>query len=515
MQVLLQHREVRRRHGLWPIGEHHVALRVHVDLVPEDYGSDPAALGGLQLDGVVCGHLVGQEVELEDLEDIGQLPGAARGEGGVQVQHIARAVVVEDREVETVAVLEVLPELEGRGPDGGTCGDDLVLEGVAHLDARGVEQHQDALAQEARIEELAYYQLRTLRLARELAHVLRAEEDVPLQVVLPEDVPRQADDLGHLLDGNDVGPMRLDVLVRDDAGLVCELRRQHRDLAEACTEVHDPQRVAVELGDMLTLLHDLLQRLPDGLPEGVCTLLVQGAEEKPAGASHLPLLLRCLRRHDLEAHPRAAVGRADVDLVAPADLQRSRKPLRGVPVVLSTGRRSVGMRESLGRVVNADVGREGHAVPEHDAVQHAVLRGDEVEVGLAAHPDLALREVKLEDLVDRAEGAPGLAEPLVVQVRDLVERAPAGLVPGAPVEAVWARAPRADDLAGRAHDRGPHGHHEVVRGDEFPLHVVDLGKHTLPEEPRVEELVVHDDAVHPARQVVDVLPVGVNHRQLV
>mmetsp|Transcript_10594 Transcript_10594/g.29882 ORF Transcript_10594/g.29882 Transcript_10594/m.29882 type:complete len:227 (+) Transcript_10594:1271-1951(+) len=226
--------------------------------------------------------------------------------------------------------------------------------------------------------------------------------------------------------------------------------------------MHEPQRMPVELGDLLARVHDLLQRPLDGLPEGVRALLVPGAEEEPPGARHPALELGCLGREDLEADPGAAVGGADVDLLALADLQRRGEPLRGVPVVLSADRRGVGLPEGRRRVVELDVGRERHAVPEDDAVHHAVFRRDEVQVGLAAHLHLAFGEIKLEDLMDWPKRPPRLAESLIIHIGDLIEGAKTGVISGAPIEAVCARPSRADDLARGTHDCGTHGHHHMA-----------------------------------------------------
>mmetsp|Transcript_36140 Transcript_36140/g.93246 ORF Transcript_36140/g.93246 Transcript_36140/m.93246 type:complete len:425 (+) Transcript_36140:1421-2695(+) len=186
-----------------------------------------------------------------------------------------------------------------------------------------------------------------------------------------------------------------------------------------------------------------------------------------------------------------------------------------MPVVAAHDRGCARRPQRLRRVVDLGGRREVHLVPERHAVQHAVLGGLEADVRLPRHLDLALGEIELEDLVHRAHGPPRLVERVVVEVAGLVEGPPARLVACAPVQAVRPRPPRADDLCRRAQDGGSHGHDHVVRRQQLALRVVDFGEDALADEARVEELVVEDRDVDAPGEVVDVLAVGVDDRQLV
>jgi len=166
-------------------------------------------------------------------------------------------------------------------------------------------------------------------------------------------------------------------------------------------------------------------------------------------------------------------------------------------------------------VVQRHIGRQVHAIPETDAIQHPILLRNKVQVRLTRQFELALGEIELKHLVHRAQRSPRLLALLVIQVAHLVEGAPAGLVHRAPIHAVGTRPAATDDLQRGAHHRRTHGHHHVARGQQLPLRVVDLRQHTLAEEAGVEQLVVKHNAIDLPGQVVDVLAVRVHHSELV
>mmetsp|Transcript_73743 Transcript_73743/g.163009 ORF Transcript_73743/g.163009 Transcript_73743/m.163009 type:complete len:315 (-) Transcript_73743:712-1656(-) len=229
VHILLQHRKVRRRYGLGPIRHNNLALWVHLDLVPEGDSGDVAIRRGSHVDRFRIGVVIVLEIEFEAFENVGELPRIPLLQSSIQVYHEVCAVVVENREVESMAVLHVLAEFEGASPEGGARRDAIVLKGVATLDPRSIEQDKDAFSQKARIDELADDKLGACRLARQLPHLLRTEKYVSLEVIVLEGPVGQPLHLGHLLEGDHTATVGLDVFVCD-ARLPGGSGRDHGDL---------------------------------------------------------------------------------------------------------------------------------------------------------------------------------------------------------------------------------------------------------------------------------------------
>mmetsp|Transcript_130052 Transcript_130052/g.324172 ORF Transcript_130052/g.324172 Transcript_130052/m.324172 type:complete len:414 (+) Transcript_130052:364-1605(+) len=413
MHVLLQHGEVRWRDGLGPICQQDVALNIHLDLVPEYDCVDLAGLRRSDVDSVGLRHHILLKIELEDFEHVRHLPDTAIAQGAVCVYHQACAVVIEDAHVEAVDVFQLLAELECCSPNCGTRRDDLVLEGVAHFDPRGAHEDQDALTQQARVDQLRYHELSPLRLARQLTHVLGGQEDVLVEVVVPQSSPREFHHLWHLLNRDNCVPVGLNVFV-SDASLPRTLCGDHRNLGEARSKVCDPQRRAVQLGDVFPLFHDLLQGLVNRLSVCINTLLLPKPQQQPPWARDPAVDLRHLRRHHLEAYPRATVRSADVDAVAFGDLNRRCEPLRSVAVVAPLDLWGTRGGQTRRCMVELHVGSQGQSVPESDAIEDPILCGHEVKICLPAHLHLRLCEVKLEYLVHRTQCSPRLGATLLI-----------------------------------------------------------------------------------------------------
>mmetsp|Transcript_47287 Transcript_47287/g.85239 ORF Transcript_47287/g.85239 Transcript_47287/m.85239 type:complete len:329 (+) Transcript_47287:807-1793(+) len=328
----------------------------------------------------------------------------------------------------------MLPKFKSCSPKRGPTWYDLVVEGVAHLDACGIQQHQNALSQQPRVEVFADHELRSLRLTRQFPNVLVAEEDVAICFVVAEGVPRESHDLRHRLYRHHCVAVRLDFRIRN-ARLSCALGSNHGYLPHACPEVHQAQRRPIQFRELLTGLHDLFQSLFDGFSEGLCALLVPHTQQQPPGTANYSRsgLSLCLVRHAFEAHPGSTVGGADLDLIPFHYLHRGRQPLCGVPIVVAADRRRALGAKLVRRVVQLCVGRQLHFVPKGDAIQNSIFLGHEVEVALATQLHLLLREVKLKDLLDGPEAAPRLSQSARIKICRLIEGTPASLVPGTPV----------------------------------------------------------------------------------
>mmetsp|Transcript_47775 Transcript_47775/g.111842 ORF Transcript_47775/g.111842 Transcript_47775/m.111842 type:complete len:314 (+) Transcript_47775:638-1579(+) len=309
-------------------------------------------------------HEVLLEVELENLKDVGQLPGAAVSQRRVHVSHQARPVVVQSTQIEPVVAPQLLAELESGCPNGRSAGDNLVLESIAHLNAGRIQKHQDALTQQPGIKVFANHQLRALRLTRQLSDVLRTEEHISIEAIVAEKTPGELDHFGHLLQRYDGIAVRVNLLVGDPS-LTGTFRRQHGDLSEPCPHVHNAERRPVQFWHSVPSLHDFLKCLLDGFSESFETLFVPKPKEKPAGTSN-PLELLGDLLLQLEANAGAAVGGSDLDFVALGNLKRRRQPLVCVPIVVAVDGCTI--PQLLGSVIQGDVGRQRHFVPKDYAV---------------------------------------------------------------------------------------------------------------------------------------------------
>jgi len=136
-----------------------------------------------------------------------------------------------------------------------------------------------------------------------------------------------------------------------------------------------------------------------------------------------------------------------------------------------------------------------------------------MNISLPTQFHLTFCEVKLEYIMHRPQCAARFSI-AAVQISCLVKGAPASLIPSMPIKSVGTRPTGTDDLTWCTTNAGSHWNHQVASGCNFFLEVIDLCQDAFSDKPRVEELVVKNDAIHLSSEVVDVLSIRIHDGQV-